>query len=274
MKKFFAILVLLLILSVALFLARSNFLNIEKSDIKILGASCLTEGDVLNEISKQSHKIFLFKESQFTHGLMERYTCVGSVAVSKKYPNTIEVLVEGKKAVLMLDNLVTNYDGKVINLPSQVLEATPSSQSALVSPNLNTILKNATESGKFLVDKSGEIFSGQPPAENVPTFVYLGDNLTIGQRMDVKVFSNALSAVNKIRALNLPVKNTPLVYNNELEIKSSDPNTLILALDKDIDWQVASLQLILEAGKMNSGSKSMDSIDLRFDKPVVVYSSK
>lgn len=274
MKRFYAILVLLLILSVALFLARSNFLNIKQTDIKILGADCVTQSDVLSLVAKQNQKIFLFKEEQLVKDLKQKYNCIESAKVNKSYPGKIAVNVEGKKAVLILDNLVTNFDGKVINLPDQALEATPSSQSALVSPNIDDIAKNATESGKFLVSKSGEVFSDQPTGENVPTFIFLGEKLTIGQRLDVNGFSNALLAVNKIGQLNLPIKGAPLVYNNYLEIKSSNPNTLILALDKDILREVASLQLILETGKMNSGSKSMDSVDLRFNKPVVVYSAK
>ena len=54
---------------------------------------------------------------------------------------------------------------------------------------------------------------------------------------------------------------------------------LIFSLDKRLDYQTTSLQLILAQAKMNSdpsspGSALIESVDLRFNKPVVVYSKK
>ena len=68
-----------------------------------------------------------------------------------------------------------------------------------------------------------------------------------------------------------------IVVGNRL-IVDSEPR-VTFALNKEISRQSASLQLILRQAKMNldpdkPDSRSVESVDLRFDRPVVVYSKK
>lgn len=57
--------------------------------------------------------------------------------------------------------------------------------------------------------------------------------------------------------------------SNELKLLSADGTTVIFSLNKDVEFQLTTLQNLLTKAKINK--KKVKSIDLRYEKAVVVY---
>lgn len=111
----------------------------------------------------------------------------------------------------------------------------------------------------FLLDEEGVIFSGT--AADTPMKIY-------SSQKNIN-FKNILAILNKIKVFGIEVMEA-VVVQNFLLINSTPKITF--ALDKEIDVQTASLQLILAKAKIDE--ETAEFIDLRFDKPVVRFAPK
>lgn len=122
-------------------------------------------------------------------------------------------------------------------------ESTPSAETAVDS---------------FLIDNEGMLFSGNQEA-----------GLKIYSENKNKDFKKIISILNKIKFFGIEIMEVTIVEDTLLF--PSSPK-MIFALDKNIDTQLASLQLILSKAKIDE--ETIEFIDLRFDKPVVRFAPK
>ncbi|MBI2334917.1 FtsQ-type POTRA domain-containing protein [Candidatus Daviesbacteria bacterium] len=109
----------------------------------------------------------------------------------------------------------------------------------------------------YLVDKEGVLFSG-------------GDaSLKIYSDKKEKDFKKILSVLERTKFFGIDI--TEASATAESLLIQSMPQ-ISFALDKDIEEQIASLQLILAKAKIDE--ETLEFIDLRFDKPVVRFAPK
>lgn len=81
---------------------------------------------------------------------------------------------------------------------------------------------------------------------------------SIGERAAQKIY-------NKLISLNLEIKKVSVSSKNDLLVEGT--YKIYFSLEKNIDFQLASLQLILNKAKIESDK--VEYIDLRFERPVI-----
>ena len=278
MKKILIILVLVVILGVAGFLAWPSLLSVKSPTYKISDASCVRESDLESSLHLDGQKIVLINPASVQSRLMKNFPCIKKVSVDKTFPDKVTVTVEGRTPLAVIDFVSEPTSDNLPVLADNVLEATSSSQSAVVLKDPEENISTASSSGKFLVDKDGVAFSTQTDGAGLPEFVYSGSSLKVGQSIDGESLNKSLAIVSQLKVWSIFNSTPPVIFGNSLHFSSNSDGVISFALDKDLKTELASLQLILRTVTMNSGSKNgnenspvFKSIDLRFNKPVIVY---
>lgn len=251
--KFNKLLFLPLILALFIFFVwKSGILNIRRVDTEIIEAKCVTEEQVKMESSLPGGNILFVGEDAVRNKLLDKFICVKSVVIQRKFPGAVKLTVEGRVAMA---SVMTFKDDK--------LEATPSSQSALLdwsSPQ--------PASQQFLADDKGVLFA-EFQNGGLPKLFLPEQTVKIGQRLDEGLFK-------KISTIFVETKKSDINVT-EAVVRDQDflilhPQKITFSFKKDILKQLVSLQLILQKAKIDESM--IETVDLRFDKPVVKFVPK
>lgn len=190
--------------------------------------TCIDRENLLGSMEIVGSNFFLIQNLAIEEKLKDRFTCIKSVKVFKKFPNRIFLEVKNRQS-----------QAKFFILKNQ--ESTPS----------------AVEDFS-LVDEEGVLFSG---SDDVGLKIY-------SEHKD-KDIKKILLILNKTKFFGIEIMEASIIEDTLLIY--SVPK-IIFALEKDIDMQIASLQLILSKAKIDE--ETIEFIDLRFDKPVVRFAPK
>ena len=278
MKKLLLFLPIVIISASDFFFLNFNPLLIKEEKVSLNGVSCVTENEIRSEVRYLNQNILLINEGSAERKITNQYICVRSVSIKREFPDTVEIDVQGRVPSLVLYSREqdASLSAQVNNFLADITpsEATPSSQSAL----LEDVIKDPRLSysgNSFLVDGDGVVYSKLTGNVSIPAVIVYKSNLRIGKKISPQNVSGSIRVLHTLKDLSIPVT-LALIKENNLGIKGSNMS-LFFALDSDLDRQLASLQLILQASTMNEvGSatkgQKIRSIDLRFNKPVVVYS--
>jgi hypothetical protein len=117
----------------------------------------------------------------------------------------------------------------------------------------------------FLMDGKGVGFA-KGFREDLPLINYVADRFDIGDNIGAESISQLLLIIDFFQKQAMSIESIELDHD-KLTIKSAQE--FIFSVSQSLERQIASLQLIWKQAKMNS--KSVVKIDLRFDKPVVIY---
>ncbi|MCL5783803.1 MAG: FtsQ-type POTRA domain-containing protein [Patescibacteria group bacterium] len=272
----------IIILPIGIFLGvliifKLNIFQVHKIDVKNNGVDCVSDDNLKTLIGANNKNIFLIDEKDIRRKIISNFFCVKDVKVDKKLPDTLVLTLQGRADFVK----VVLYQ-PLLPLTLNDLENPSASSAALLDWSLPSLSGNPT----FISDETGFIFK-QGENNNIPVLFLSGQNLKIGQQLDSQMFGKIFLIFDKLKSLQF-VADTISKDNN---LSGSDGTSilpiakivddyiqityqaeLVFSLKKDIFRQLASLQLILQKDKINSGT--MKTIDLRFDKPVVVYTVK
>lgn len=282
LKQFLIITGLLIFAGILFFLAAElvKQAKLKNFDVKTNNTSCTDKDQIGKYLENSNLNYFTFKEDFFAGDLKKKFYCIGKVVTRISYPDKMSLEAVGREAVFAVSEIDSSVNiSPAVLLPEKVIEATPSTKEAeavKIIDNFLTGLKESSGSAVFLVDKEDVIFEQISGNINFPRLSIFGVKLKIGGKVPDGLVAKIESVNNKLREIGAPTDNI-LVIGDRLIINSKP--RIIFSLKKRLDYQTASLQLILSQAKMNSDPKRSDSgniesIDLRFDKPVVVYSSK
>lgn len=250
-KSILILFLLILTIGIIYLILKSNFFNIKNLEIKLSSAVCVQEEEIKKSLEAKSlnQNILFFDAKVVQENLKREYICIKSASLIKKIPDRLEATIIGREAKI-----------KVIPI---------NSKEATISSNLENI---ATPSAKdfidiFLADGEGKIFS-KDPQDNLPIVFVYQNNIQLGE--DMGIFAvNILKVLENLRKFHLEIVTAKLV--DEFLVTETAPK-VVFKLSKDIDAQLASLQLILQQAKIDSNI--LEFIDLRFDKPVVRFAPK
>lgn len=269
--KFLLVLAGLVLIGLIISFIKSGFFEIKNIRIKST-LTCTNQNDLQRRLSQTVGKnYFSINQKKVEEQILKEFPCVSSLTFkngffkdfllnifsSNKYVN---VFITERKPIAQI-NLITQ---KLDLIDLKALEATSSSSAG----QLNFQTDESSVSGIFLADNLNYIFSKNED-KSLPQVFLISGNLSIGQKLPPGMLQDTLEILKKLNELSVEVK-TARIESGQLLIDGSQK--LIFSLNKDINYQLASLQLILQKAKMES--KLMEKIDLRFDKPVVVYSPK
>jgi len=248
-----AVLVALLILDSYL-LYDSSIFNIKTVDVKLDKIGCGSRNDIVRDSQVLGQKFFLLDEKKLEQKLKEKYFCIKSVILSKQFPNKVSLQVSGREpaAVLaLLKNQEASPSGEIDYIASDSAKAT-----------------QAEVADQFFVDSEGIVFAKFTEGVNVPTIYFWSENLVVGKKIGGNIVENSLKILDKIKSFGIDSKEAKIYSESILLINpTTEKPKIVFALNKDINIQLASLQLIMTQAKINE--EEMEFIDLRFDKPVI-----
>lgn len=222
------------------------------------GISCATDGEILQKIAVTGKNYWEINQTRLESDLINQFPCVSSASFSYRFPNQIKLEVTNRTPIAT----VVSYLPKPQLLFTES-EATPSSSSASLDwsfPELSP--------GYLVVDQLGKVFSAQDVSW-LPLLLIEQEKLEVGDDFDDQLFTNLAMVIKKLPQIGIPAYRFKKV--GEYLLADSKP-AVAVNLKSDINIQLASLQLILSKTKIDS--KELEVVDLRFNKPVVVYSSK
>ncbi|MDO8638889.1 MAG: hypothetical protein Q7R43_04905 [Candidatus Daviesbacteria bacterium] len=255
--NFYKIIIFIIVLFIFIsILWKSNVLNISQVEIENNNSQCLNKEKFSSEFNIKNENIFFIDKQKLEEKILLKYICVKNISLEKIFPSKIKIIINGRFGIAKVSNIKNE---PVLDLKD--LEATSSSEAALINwsvPELN-------ETEKFIADDEGIIFAND--SENNLPIVYLPDQiLKIGEKIKVTDFNKIALVFIKLPQLNISFTQTKL---NEYDLEVLSQPKIVVSLEKNILRQLASLQLILEKAKIDN--RTMEIIDLRFDKPVVKY---
>ncbi|MBI4040198.1 FtsQ-type POTRA domain-containing protein [Candidatus Daviesbacteria bacterium] len=244
-------------LSVAVF--KFNLLLISRVDVKIDQPACASAEAIKFASNLIGKNLFLVNSQDVEGKLIQKYPCVREIVLHRVFPGKVTIEVSLRKELVRIAGLTTRGQLSFSNL-----EASASTATAL----LDWSFPKASAEAYLLADKTGFLF-GQADSTGSGV-LYLDDPmLKIGQSLGTAFVQKIVPILEKINELG----ESSIVGKKGGDIlQIASGQKLVFDLDRDILHQLASLQLILQKAKIDQ--RSVESIDLRFDKPVVIYSGK
>ena len=278
-RSLFVILFGLIALGVTLYSITSMNLFRISNIVLTPSNNCIGNEDLQKNILQGQQNIFFIDDQHLSEQIKKKYLCVKSVTVQKKLPSTLSINVTPRIPALIVDQL-RQKDAPLVHLIFDKKEGTASASiSALQIPQLNFDVVASSISGQFVVDTDGVIFDHTTPAQ-VPIVVSFLENAQLGGSIDPKFVKNIQEILQKLTQMGFTIDSTKIAEDRFLLINSQHPIgslkdqklRLVFDVDNDSLRQIASLQLILQKTTMDS--KRIESVDVRFEKPVVVYSQQ
>ena len=151
MNKFLPILFIVLVVSILIY---AQIFKIKKINFKD-DNNCINSQVLNKELGINGKNLIVFNTNSLINKIKENYSCVDQVKVSKKYPNFIDieiqtkepiVLVEGTQLTLREDGLISEQ-GSLKNLPKIFLPETIKAQAGakIENPQVSFALKTTRE---------------------------------------------------------------------------------------------------------------------------------
>lgn len=238
----------------------NKFFNVARVDLVFDSYACGDENQIENSLSIKKRLIFWVNDDEVSKKLKTQYSCINEVVFSKYLPNKIAILISGRKPIATV--VTGRSTGNMINI-SQI-EATAASSAATIDFSVPE-----PQSDKFFVDESGFLFFQTSGDVNLP-LVFINQDLSLKMSLGQNIGVGLKNAIEVINKFGLNPKLVKIESDGILVVVGEKGQKVILSLDNELLKQLASLQLILQKNKIDS--KRIESIDLRFSKPVVIYS--
>lgn len=159
----------------------------------------------------------------------------------------------------------------------KVVERKPVAVITLNRKEITPDEKEITKVEYYLIDEEGEIFFQTPRQVSLPEFSYpeLSNDLNsgeevLGMSLDHGVTEKVVEVLSQINNLeSIKVNELNLIDEETVEGVTEDGINLKLSLNKEIDKQIETIELILQNAQL--GGKKVNLIDTRFDKIVIRY---
>lgn len=235
-----------------------GLLKASKVSVSQDGISCVGDDQLIQVINIKGKLYWEIDQKKLGTELINKYPCIASASLQYKFPNQVQVMVQNRTPIASVIGIAP----KEIILFSDN-EATPSSSSASLDWSFPEL-----RASNEVIDSLGKVFLAEDTSW-LPLVLVDKPDLKVGDDLSDLVFGNLSQALKKLPDIGVPA------YRFKTEgsylLADSTPK-VALDLSGDISNQLASLQLILSKTKIDS--REVSSIDLRFNKPVVVYSPK
>ncbi len=239
----------------------SNLFKVNTVDITLNKINCVGIKELKAEVQIDNQNIFFVSARKILENTQNKYPCIKQLLVHPMVPNKVNLEFVGREAVLSFrptqleEASVSAILSQFQKISTQSAQATPS---AAQSPN------------QFLVDSDGVVFAQTFETQYIPSILFWDMNLKIGTKLEHKQVADLVNIFDKLKVLSLPILEVRIYSSGNMLVHSS--SIIIFNLNKDVQNQLAALQLILDKAKIDE--EIMVFIDLRFDKPVVKYAPR
>ncbi len=248
LKKIFFILIILTSLAAGYLVFRSDLFLVKNLEIPSL--SCADKTAIQSKIDVLNTSFFMVKENEIEDRLKKNFLCLSETKIKKIWPDRVILEIRERQALA------------AISSPPQTSSASASS-SAMLSTSSN-------QQPFFLVDENGVVFSQVATTSGVPVLI-MPQNITYkpGDNIDQARLKNVVTILSNLREMSYIVNNVSFLSDGNIQILLASEQKILIGVDKNPQNLLNSLQLIVRQAKIEG--KTWQKIDLRFDKPVVVY---
>ncbi len=246
---------------------RMNPLVIKSVDIETGNLSCLGNFSE-SDLHLQGQNILLVNTQSLKTKLIAKFPCIEDITLTRESINKVKVNLAARTPLVYITNIAPESSpGAGVDTFLQGLsEATPSSTTALIDWSF----VNSGQTGNLVADNGGWIFS-QPDALNLPTLFTVDQDVQAGKQIKGNLLGDVDTVLNKLPGLGIMGDNLKMLGSGDNLFIGSNPK-LAFSTQKDILRQLISLQLILQKAKIDEGTP--ETVDLRFDKPVIIYGKR
>lgn len=282
LKKLLVIAAISVIVAMLLFGVYYTFTEskLYKYGVKTEDLTCTNEAQIADFLRGLNLNYFAFDSVDLEEKLKHKFFCIGKIDSQISFPDRLSVKITGRKAEFAASQVSTAAEiNPVIELPTDYQIATESSKAADPVNIITKIVEGVSESSSsayFLIDSEGVVFDRSFGSVSFPILKIVGEEIKVGGKVPGDLIGKVKDVIKGLSGIEVPTDNI-IVVGDKLIIDSKP--RLIFSLNKRLDYQTTSLQLILTQAKMNSdsnlpGRDDIESVDLRFNKPVVVYTKK
>lgn len=258
-KQLFKLLLIIFILGCLGYLFSKIFL-VRTVDVVFDGYACGDESSLVDGLGLKNQQLFLINTEVVNKRIKNDFACVKQVQLNKYYPDRVAVLVVGRKPIASVVQGIGL--GGLIDLAQ--VEATAASSAATVDFSIPSV-----GSDKFFIDEDGVLFYSTGGDVNLP-LVFVNQELSLKMSLGSVLGGGIRDVLDMLVKLNMNPKLLKVSMSGTMIIVDVQEMKVILNLKGEYLKQLASLQLILQKNKIDS--KRIESVDLRFAKPVVIYS--
>lgn len=267
LKKIYVALSLLLILLIG-YLAYSKLLVIKNISWQLNNVDCTTVADLSRNFKLSGQLLSKVDQRQLEQSLKSDYPCIRSIDLNKNLLGSTKITLNGRTPFIKIVPYQT-----ISNLALDSLEASPSSTSALVDYTVPNSLNQP-----LLVDSDGMLYK---QADGDYPILYWDEEVSLGRLINPQIWNQLAVIINNL--IQLKQQNLISITSSQPTFKKQWDNLIVFSNpsllfnisgasdSRDVFNSLTSLQLILKTAKINN--KTIKSIDLRFDKPIVVYNS-
>lgn len=263
-----AVILVLLVLSIFFLITFSGISNIKNIEIKLSQVNCATESQIRNQSDVLGQNILFVKKTQVEKNLTEKFICLKNVSLVKNSFDKVTLEVTGRVPTALV-SLIKIEDQ---NLSPNMINISTSSAEASISA-----IWNLPPAEGLMVDDQGVVFS-KGDGLNLPRLLFWNEEMSklspleikIGKKIDQSIINKSVQILEKIKTLGI-YSSEARIYSLKTLLINTNPK-LIFSLEREIDLQLAALQLIKSKAKI--GDEEIEMIDLRFDKPIIRYTPK
>lgn len=245
-----------LLMIIAVLVWEESILHTEDIITTVKNTDCASQNSIIQESGVGGQSLLLLDKSNIKKKLMDKFFCIKEVNFQISFPSKLKMDIIGREPIARVV-AARVLDPLILSTP----DATPSSSAVLFDWSFPD---NAQEKS-FFVDNSGLVYS-ESQRRDLPLFFLPVDNIKLGQKLANFSFEKIAQAIFSLKDLGLPINKIKVI--NKLMFVETQPR-IIFSLDEDILKQTASLQLILQKSKING--RMIQFVDLRFEKPIIVY---
>jgi len=247
-KRWLKIIGFLILLALIYVFLRSDFWRVKKIDCQFNQLDCNEE--ITNKISELAlnKNLLFFPRQTVINKIKENLPQVETVKIKKIIPNKLLFELSSRKPVIAL----------AVELSSET-EATTSAKPQF---SLTGVY--------YLVDEQGVVVKKVEENQNLPLILFKSDlQFKNGQKINQEEMLKTIEIILGMKLRLLEPKVSRINNFQEIEIWLEDGALTLFNGEKDIQSQLDSLQFISSRSKIEG--KQIKKIDLRFDKPVIVY---
>ena len=250
-KRLLKILGFILFLVLIGFWLKSDFWQVKKVDCQFNQLNCNAEiASKVRDLSLGRHLLF-FPRQLVTDKIKENYSQVHFVKIKKRLPDKLSFELTSRKPVAALAR-------ELFSEP----EATLSGE--LKKP------KFSLTGTYYLIDQERVVIQKVDDNPNLPLILIKNElQLKVGEKITQEEVQKTMEILVGMKLRLLEPKLTRIVSLGEIEIWLENEILVLFNGQKDIGVQLDSLQFIYSRSKIEG--KQIKKIDLRFDKPVVLY---
>ncbi len=253
-RNFFAYFLLLTLIAVGLVsFFKSPLFTVSTLQINLPdGITCASKEEVSDFSGVLGKKIFLIGTDSLSRKLTKKFGCIENFIVKKGWPSKVTIEAAERQAV-----------GLIVFFKDNPTISGESSESA----RLATSSWTSEIAGNFLVDKSAVVYRQvESSGSALPKIITSGEPITGGlPRGKIKDAVEIVASVDKA----IPLEQVEIWPDGRIVAYTYDKSQIVFGDDQDINGAVRALQLIVTRATIEG--KKFGKIDLRFEKPVVVY---